>query len=283
MEKVKSEYEKLLLEYPKIFANNLFYETFGREINWGNPQDLNEKINWLSFNTDTTKWSELTDKYRVREFLKEKGLSHICNEIYEKWDSVDDINFDKLPKSFVIKTNCGSGDVLIIKDKTNVNLELIKNYFKDKIKMRFGIFTGEPHYLRIKPCIFAEKLLDINPIDYKIWCFNGKPHCILVASNRKIGTNEKKLNAYDLNWNHKPEWLNDFYKNDITIQKPTHLEEMLKYASILSKDFPQVRVDFYEINDKVYFSEMTFTASCGRMLSFTQEKLLEMGKLCLIN
>lgn len=282
MKKVKSKYEELLLEFPKIFANQLFYYHFNREINWDNPQDLNEKINWLSFNTDTTKWSELTDKYRVREFLEEKGLSHICNEIYEKWDSVEDINFDKLPQSFVIKTNCGSGDVLIIKDKTNINLELIKNYFKNKLNIRFGILTVEPHYLRIKPCIFAEKLLDENIVDYKIWCFNGKPHCILTVTDRKNKTG-KKMNVYDLDWNDRQEWLNNKYHNNISIKKPKHLEEMLKYATILSEGFPQVRVDFYEVNDKIYFGEMTFTAACGRMLSFTQEKLLEMGKLCLID
>lgn len=283
MEKVRNVYEKLLLEYPKKIADTQFYHTFGRYINWNEPKDLNEKINWLAFNTDTTKWSELSDKYNVHEYVKSKGLSEILNPIYKKWDNIDEINFENLPNSFVLKTNCGSGDIVIVKNKNEENLDGIKKYFKKVLSKRFGIETSEPHYLRIKPCVFAEKLLSNEIVDYKVWCFNGKPYCVFTVSNRDNKTHKRDINVFDLEWNKHKEWLNTWHHNDVAVKKPTNLQEMLKYATILSEGFPQVRVDFYEQDDKIYFGEMTFTSACGRMLSFSQEALITMGDLCIIN
>lgn len=271
-----TNYSSNLLVFAKRVASMLYKNTFNKNINWENPKNLNEKINWLAFNTDTEKWSVLADKYSVQEYVKEKGLGFLLNPIYEKWDNIEDINFNNLPDSFAIKTNCGCGDTIIVKNKNEQNISILKEKFKNTLLDRFGIITAEPHYLRIKPCIFAEKLLEGEIIDYKVWCFNGKPYCIQTISNRD--KDKKDMNIFDTKWEEKRTWLNPYYQNKNTIEKPKQLNEILQYAEILAEGFPQVRVDFYIKENKVIFGEMTFTAACGRLVSFTNEALDKMGK-----
>ena len=271
-------YQKYLLNHPRKYADILYHETFGEYIDWDNPKDLNEKINWLAFNTDTTEWSNLADKYLVHEYLKKKGLGALLTPIYGKWDNVDEIDISNLPNKFVLKTNCGSGDVLIIKDKSKVNISEIKQYFEQVLSYRFGKDSAEPHYLRIKPCVFAEHLLEGEIVDYKIWCFNGEPYCVLTVSNRNYETHAMDLNVFDLDWNRHNEWLPEEYRNEIIVPKPKYLKEMLRYAKVLSSGFPQVRIDLYEKDNAVFFGEMTFTSACGRMTYFSKEALLDMGK-----
>jgi hypothetical protein len=272
---MNENFEQNLIKCAQRLSDVYYYFSFNKWINWENPVDLNEKINWLSFNTNTETWSALSDKYGVREFIKSKQLEFLLNDIYEKWDNVEDIDLTNLPTSFVIKTNCSSNDTIIVQDKKYVNLFELKKHFKKVLDKRFGIETSEPHYLRIKPCIFAEKLIGSNINDYKVWCFNGKPYCIQVISNRH---EKKTMNVFDVNWNEYKDWLNPIFQNENTIEKPKLLTEMLKYAEILSEGFPQVRVDFYIENERLYFSEMTFTASAGRLLSFNNKALLNMGQ-----
>ncbi len=272
------KFEKNFIETSKQLAGVYYYLIFNSYINWENPQDLNEKINYLAFNTDTKIWTVLTDKYYVKEYIKSKKLDFLINETYQKWDNIDEIDLTELPDSFVLKTNCSCGDIVIVKDKTDVDINEIKNHFSGVLNWRFGIETAEPHYLNIKPCIFAEKLLEGNIIDYKVWCFNGEPYCIQTISERNIQQNKKLMNVFDTQWNEHKDWLNPIFQNKGTIEKPKLLNEMLYYARILSEGFPQVRVDFYVINEQIYFGEMTFSASGGRLLSFTKEALLKMGK-----
>lgn len=272
------KFEKNFIETSKQLAGVYYYLIFKSYINWENPQDLNEKINYLAFNTDTKIWTVLTDKYYVKEYIKSKKLDFLINETYQKWDNIDEIDLTELPDSFVLKTNCSCGDIVIVKDKADVDINEIKNHFSGVLNWRFGIETAEPHYLNIKPCIFAEKLLEGNIIDYKVWCFNGEPYCIQTISERDIQQNKKLMNVFDTQWNEHKDWLNHIFQNKGTVEKPKLLNEMLHYAKTLSEGFPQVRVDFYVINEQIYFGEMTFTASGGRLLSFTKEALLKMGK-----
>lgn len=280
---LQKQYYKLLKNYfPKKWCDILYKEKFGKNINWKNPIDINEKINWLAFNSDTSLWTKYADKYAVRNYVKEVGLEHILVPLYGKWDNAKDINFDKLPSKFVLKNNHGCGDCIIIKNKEYINKELIKKKINNSLLNKYGIETAEPHYLKIKPCIIAEMLLEPdNPrglIDYKIYCFNSIPFNILVCTDRDIENHSVNFNLYSTKW----EYLTDLYlidklKKGIKIEKPDHLDEMLEYASILSKPFKHVRVDLYEVNGKVYFSELTFTSTGGRMDFFTPEYLKIMG------
>ena len=281
---IRSKYQTLMLDFskyhnPKRYADYLYKERFGYGINWEHPRDLNEWINYLAFKTDTREWSRLADKYSVREFVLSKGLGHILIPLYGVWDNADAIDFGRLPKSFAIKTNCGWGDTILIHDKDSEDLDAVRNRLRSSLSSRFGIESAEPHYLRIKPLIIAERLLPPpTNIDYKVWCFHGTPDCIMTMSNRDIDSVTYDRCVYDLKWQRHAEWLAPKCRNGVDVPKPVRLDEMIEYARILSEGFPQVRVDFYHTDAGIFLGEMTFTASCGRMISFSKEKLALMGQ-----
>lgn len=255
------------------------------------PKDLNEKINYLKFYGDTSKWPMLTDKYAVRKYIESIGLGDTLVKLYGKWDSVEDIDWDSLPDKFVMKCNNGSGDVLICKDKTKLDIEATKRYFDKMLHREFGVVSAEPHYASIKPCIIAEELLDASTqpcgssslVDYKIWCFNGKPHSVYCCYNRK--QYHANVGVYDLNWHYHPE-ASIFTKHYIMGQqlpKPTCLDRMIEVAKKLSWGFPVLRVDLYEVNGHVYFGELTFTSQSGCMDYFSKKFLNETGALIKLN
>lgn len=270
------------LYFPRKYADMLYYDTFGYRIDWKHPRDLNEIINYLAFNTDTTMWSKCADKYAVREYVKEKGLENLLIPLLGHWMAPDDIPFDALPRPFVLKMNNGYGDVLFVKESSSLSKQAVVNHFKSAIQNKHGLASAEPHYLKIQPQIIAEQYIatDDKPlVDYKIWCFNGKPYSIFTVSNRDYQTHIGKCAVYDKDWNRQDYNLSKQYRNDVPVKKPDCLSEMLRYAAILSEGFPQVRVDFYEVNGKVYFGEMTFTAACGRMVSLSPEYLKELASM----
>lgn len=263
-----------------------------KPMNWDNPQDLNEKINWLKVNYDTSRWSDLTDKYKVREYIEECGLGDMLVKLYGKWDRAEDINWDELPSQFVMKVNNGTGDVLICKDKSKLDTRRETQRFAQLLKKKYGLVMGEPHYFTIKPCIIAEELLDASKqvipssslIDYKIWSFDGKPECVRVYYNRT--DDSVIIDTYDVNWNRiKGCSVNAYHyrEGETDIPRPKSLDKMLQAAAILSKGFPEVRVDLYEVDDKPYFGELTFTSSSGYMVSFTEEYLKHLGSLVIID
>ena len=208
------------------------------------------------------------------------------------WKRPDDIDISNLPDKFVIKANNGSGDVKIITDKKSIDIQSIRSYFKNLFAHPFGVSSAEPHYTSIPPCIIAEELLDSSKqstvssslIDYKIWCIHGMPKYIKVYLNR---TKEKtEMAGFDTDWNTRDDinsYSDHFVPSDTSINKPERLEQMLEYAKILSKPFPEVRVDFYEVDGKLYFGELTFTSSCGRMESFSDSAQKELGNLIAAN
>lgn len=265
---------------PRRLANILYRDVFHKWIDWKNPKTLNEKINWLAFYTDTSLWSRCTDKYEVRNYVKEKGLEDILIPLYGKWDHAEDIDIDSLPDKFVLKPNNGNSDLIVVTDKSSIDREEIIKKLNRSGAGKF-IASAQPHYLSIKPCFIAEALLETdNPlglVDYKVKVFNGKPYCIGTWANRTPMTNTGDFGIYDLNWKPLIHWMSDKSKNTTAIPRPKNLDKMLEYATILGKDFEQVRVDFYEVEGKVYFGELTFTSAAGRDNDFTEEALLEMG------
>lgn len=259
--------------------------------NFKNPKDYNEKMNYLKFYTDTSRWSVLADKYAVREHIKELGLGDHLVKLYGKWDSVEDIDWDSLPDSFVMKGNAGSGDVVICRDKSKFDIEGTKAYFAKILSEPFGITSAEPHYANIKPCIIAEELLDASTqpcnstslIDYKIYCFDGKPAYTWCCYNRhKYHAN---VGTYDMDWQYHPEYsiFNSHYmESKNLVPKPKCFDEMMEIASKISKGFPTLRVDLYEVNGKIYFGEMTFAASAGFVNFHTQKFLNILGDLTVL-
>lgn len=281
-------YSYLSRHNPQELADRLYIDATGNKngINWESPVDLNEKINWLKFNSDTTKWSELADKYAVRKFIEEKGYKQYLVPLLGVWKNANEIDFSKLPDSFVLKTNNGAGTVMVVEDKTLIDKRTVRAQLNKWLKNKFGLKRAEPHYLRIKPLIIAESLLrdesgiSSSLVDYKIWCFDGK------AFGTKVYYNRHRFEAdtewYDREWNYHPEKLvftNKKGDGGGKITKPKNYEQMISFAEDLSKGFPQVRVDLYNIDGQIYFGEMTFTASGGYINAYSKEVLLEMGKL----
>lgn len=266
----------------KLAGLHYYLSMGGERINWKNPQDLNEKINWLKFYSDTSQWTELADKYRVRQYVKEKGLEHILTKLYGVWEDANQIDFNALPKQFVLKTNHGCGTVIIVNNKEDLDLQKTRKTLNEWLKLEFGRDTAEPHYLGIKPVIIAEEFLQPNSgelVDYKFFMADGKLQTVLLVSDRVIGESYK-LSTYDENWHCVPERLSGTHSKDNVkpLPKPQTFEQMKQISEILSKDFPQVRVDLYEVNGNVYFGELTFTSQGGYMSYFSKEELLRMGR-----
>ena len=286
MLKIKEIIRKIIGRFsPKLLVNILYYISNKEFIDWKNPRNLNEKIQWLKFYSDTSLWPDLADKYKVRLYVESLGLSAILVELYGVWDSVDKIDWNSLPKSYVMKVNNGCGDVRICKNG-DVDVEKMKCHFSKALKLKIGNWRGEPHYNKIKPLIIAEELLDKNQqsiessslIDYKFWCCDGIPYCVLCCSNRH-GKNIS-FSLYDMNWNNINEEIqeSEHYKcAEYDIPKPKSFEYMVEIVKTLSSPFPHVRVDLYEISGKPYFGELTFTPAGGYVSYFKKKFLIDLG------
>ena len=254
--------------HPRSRVEYLYKKEFGRPIDWKAPKEMNEKIRWMQFNTDTSLWSILADKHEVTRFLRNKGYDNILIKQYGVWDNPKDIEFDKLPNKFVLKTTHGAGSVYIIKDKSLINIESLCRRLSKDLRFKYGIESYEKHYLDIKPRIIAEEILDVDNdissslIDYKFYVANGVPICCGVMFNRNIKKHMYDVSMYDLEWCKHDDWLKcKANSNDIILPKPKNWQYMLELCKDLCEDFPFVRLDLYESNGKVYFGEFTFTPS----------------------
>lgn len=283
--------EYLGVKHPVTLIKIRYFARFGKFPNLKNPKDLNEKILYLKLFSDTSMWTDIADKYKVREYVENCGLGDTLVKLYGVWYDAEKFNLDELPNSFILKANNGDGKGtnLIIKDKSqwdNGKLRDIINVWLNK--KNIGALAAEPQYENIPPCVIAEELLPVGKgsslIDYKFWCFNGKAHSILTCSSRN--SQSVCLGCYDLKWNYYPENLRpskDYPLESKPLLKPNNLDKMIRFAEILSKPFPEVRVDLYNIDGKIYFGELTFTSLGGMMYYYTPEFLKEMGDKVDIN
>lgn len=263
--------KKLLLKrtmgkiMPKTLSKILFKKTQNKSLDFKNPKTFNEKLMLLKlkdYNKNPDVW-KCCDKYLVRDYVKEKGISEVnLPKILGVYNNANDIDFSTLPNKFVLKCTHGCGYNIICKNKATLDLDKTRKTLNKWLKVKFGYETAETHYIHEKPRIICEKFiegLDSLPYDYKVYCFNGIPKCILVCSERD---KDLRLNFYDLKWNELPLGKETLRNNKI-INKPSTLNEMLEISSKVSKKFPFVRVDFYEENNTPILGELTFTpAAC---------------------
>lgn len=278
--------------YPKEWISFRYFMRFHKNIHWKHPRNLNEKILYLSIKTDTTQWTDLADKYRVRKYVSDCGFQNNLVDLYGVWKDARDIDFSQLPMSFVLKTNHGSGEIKIIRDKNKIDKEQLISYFNKAIAQPYGAIESGKHYLRISPCIIAEQLLSNDAvsqtfsksiIDYKLWCFNGKVQYIFICSNRD--EHGLDIMMYSKDWNALPEYcvFSKHYRRGEMLPKPANLSEMISMAEKLAHPFPCVRVDLYSVNEKIYFGEMTFTSLGGLMNYFSDDFLNKAGDLIDLN
>lgn len=263
-----------------------YFRTTGKKLDWKNPTNLSEKLLWLNRYDCSPLKVQCADKHRMKEYVTDCGLGNINVPLIGVWDRVEDIEWDKLPNQFVLKTNHGCGTNIICKDKSQLDIEDAKKKLTDWLKIDFGKLYNEQHYKYIKPCIFAEQYLpalDLFQTDYKIQVINGEPYCILICADRdKNG--HAQLFSYDLDWNRVALLNGEETTMDRQFERPQNLPQMLEYARVLAKPFPYVRVDFYEVNGKLYIGELTFTPYGNIMTYYKDEVLEDMGsKLILPN
>lgn len=297
MSGLKKMLAALLVHFPVEVVYMRYLLRFKRLPHLRHPQDLNEKILWQKLYGDTARWSQLADKVGVRDYVKECGLGDALPALYQVWDKAADICFDKLPDCFMLKSNNGDGKGtnVAIYDKRKLSEEDICR-LKEKAagwlkQKNIGALSAEPHYNNIKPLVFAEELLPVargekTIVDYKLWCFDGEPYVFMVISNRKSG-GEAEISCYDMDWNDRSDLLETDCKHyrvrKTALPRPKGLETMVDYARKLAKPFPQVRVDMYDIEGKVYFGELTFTSLGGMMNYFTPQALKDMGSKVNLN
>lgn len=269
--------------HPKSLARIRYYARFHKPLHLKTPRTLNEKILFLSLKTDTSLWTVCTDKYEVRDYIEQCGLDDILVKLYGVWENASDIDFNNLPNNFVLKATHGCGDVLIVEDKNKLNISEVIDDFNKDVNTVYGALESAHHYMRIQAKIIAEELLKDDTgksvIDYKFWCFNGKPHFIFVGSNRTNTTLDIML--YDLLWKEHPEYLlfDNEHLHGSPIPKPKNLDKMIEVAEKLAAPFECVRVDLYNIRGKIYFGELTFTSYGGLMDYFTDEFQLLAGSI----
>lgn len=244
------------------FVKKFYKNAFGNELDLENPITFNEKLNWLKLNLKNPNATICADKYEVRKYIENKGYGYILNDLLGVYDNVEEIDIDRLPDRFVLKGTHGSGWNLIVKDKNKVNWKPWKLIMKSWLRQNFYYYGREWVYKDIKPRIICEKFLeDSNKelLDYKIYCFNGIPKFIQIDVDRF--TNHT-ANYYDVEWN-EMNFQYDDENSGRKIEKPKNLKEMLEISKVLSEEFEHVRVDFYEVDGKLYFGELTFFTASG--------------------
>lgn len=250
-----------------------------KKVDLKNPKTFNEKIQWLKIHDYPTNQLVIdgADKYKVREYVKKKGLGDILVPLIGHWDKPEDIDWDSLPDKFVLKCNHGCAYNILCNDKNKFDKVEATKRLKKWMKEDFGAFNIETHYSQIKPHITCEEFLGDCIVDYKFFCFNGEPKYIYVSSDL-IHDREAQIGFFYLDGTKMPLIRDDYAPMDIE-NLPPFFDEMKKSAQILCKDFLFVRVDFFIANGRYYFAELTFTPS-GGMMPFNPDKYdLEWGKL----
>ncbi|WP_163411157.1 ATP-grasp fold amidoligase family protein [Flavobacterium ajazii] len=250
-----------------------------RILNLDNPQEFMEKIQWLKLYHYKEGYGQYVDKFEVRSFVETKIGKKYLNDIIGVYDTVEEIDFEKLPKQYAIKGTHGSGYNLIVKDTSSINNTDDKNKLKSFLSSNYYDKYREAIYKDVKPRLLIEKYIsnfDEGLIDYKFYCFHGQPKYILV---KKLEDGKQKKCFYDLNWKKITSNENDINRLESEIEKPANFNEMLKVASVLSDQFIFVRVDLYSIEDKVLFGELTFFPTGGHNRFPIDYLNLEMGKL----
>ena len=257
-----------------------YYVKLKRRLNLRNPQRYTEKIQWYKLYYRNKNMPICVDKYRVREFIKAKGLEDILVNLYAVYDNADEICLDNLPGEFILKTTNGSATNIICKDKSRLDETLLKKQVTAFLKQSSASAGREWAYSYVKPKIIIEQLLvdktskDGSINDYKILCFNGKPEYIVLDVDRFT---DHKRNIYDTKWNNL-HIITDCPCAETEYSKPNTLDEMLRIAETLCKEFPAVRVDLYSVEGKVYFGELTFFPWSGYVQYYPDSFDYEMGK-----
>ena len=249
----------------KEYLSWLYRARMGRFPDLNHPKSFNEKLQWLKLNDRKPEYTEIVDKYLAKKYVEKRiGEKYIIPTL-GVWDEFDQIEFEKLPDQFVLKTTHDSGGVVICKDKKNFDKAAAKRKLEKSLKRNYYWAEREWPYKNVKPRIIAENYLSFlngsDLVEYKVFCFNGKPALFLICKGEGH-TDERTNDFYDLEFNHIPVTVTCPNAKE-KCQKPDEYEELLELSRKLAKNTYQLRVDLYVINHKIYFGELTFFHDSG--------------------
>ena len=224
----------------------------------------------------------MVDKYEAKKFVSERLGQEYTVENYGVWDKFDDIDFDSLPNQFVLKCTHDSGGLVVCRDKGSLDKEKARKKIERSLKRNYYWSGREWPYKNVKPRIIAEQYMEDEVTaelrDYKFFCFDGTPQYLFIATERQNQTEDTKFDFFDMDYNHL-DIRNGHPNARVQPAKPECFEEMKLLASALSKGIPQVRVDFYEVNGKVYFGELTLSHWSGAVAFEPEEWDFKFGEL----
>lgn len=236
---------------------------FGAEINLENPRTYNEKLQWLKLHDRRQEYTRIVDKLEVKKYVEEHiGEGFVIPVIGGPWDSFDEIDFDRLPHQFVLKTTHDCGGVYVCHDKDLLDRNSARKFLNKHLKRNYYVTCREWPYKNVKPRIFAEAYVKDSRdggeelTDYKFFCFDGVPKAMFVATDRSSQVEETKFDFFDMDFAHLP-IIQGHPNANIEIAKPYAFERMKEIAGKLSRGFPQLRVDFYCTEEHVYVGELT--------------------------
>ena len=265
LRKIKSRLTRILprrLRTDKMVIARRYERTFGKPINWKQPTTFNEKLQWLKIHHRDPLMTQCSDKYAVREYVRGKVGADVLNELHGVWDDVARIDFESLPDSYALKATHGCGWNVVVQNKSTLDVAATRRQLKQWLKTNYAAYAREWVYKNIPPKIICEKYLQDNAgelLDYKFFCFNGKPEFIQVDIDRYTNHTRAMFN---------PQWQQldveyTYPKTAKAIPIPPKLPEMLHTAAALSNDFPFVRVDLYNVDGRIIFGELTFYPEAG--------------------
>lgn len=243
----------------KTFLKVKFRLLMGYKLNLNEPKTFNEKLQWLKLNDIHPEYTPMVDKVEAKKYVASQVGSRYIIPTLGVWDSVDDIDWASLPKQFVVKATNDSGGIVVCKDKSTLDIKKAKAKLRGLGGRDYTLASKEYPYRDVPHRFIAEEYMEDESgyelKDYKIFCFDGKPKFLFVATGRQ--QNDTRFDFYDTEFNHLPV-LNGHPNADVWPLKPENFEEMLDVASKLSKGLTHVRVDLYNVNGRIYFGELTF-------------------------
>ena len=247
----------------KTYLSIMYRANFGRKLNLKNPRTFTEKLQWLKLYDRKDIYCAMVDKYDAKQFAAERiGNEYVVPVLGGPWDDFSEIDFDALPDRFVLKTTHDCGGVLICKDKSKLDLREAERFIQKHLRREYFLHCREWPYKNLKPRIFAEEYLaDMDTqdlMDYKFFCFNGEPKMMFIASERQSKDQETKFDFFDMEFNHLP-IVNGHPNSSRSLERPLNFERMKELSAVLSEGVPQLRVDFYECDGRLYLGELTFS------------------------
>lgn len=253
----------------EAFLKRLYRIHMGRELDLQHPKTYTEKLQWLKLYDHRPEYTRMVDKYAVKDYVAEKIGPEYVIPLLGVWDRVEDIDFDSLPKQFVLKTTHDSGGIVVCKDKASLDIAKARKQLRYFLNRNYYDRNREWPYKDVPHRIIAERYME-DPgqgelRDYKFFTFGGVPKVLYIAQGRGLG-GETVADFFDMDFQHLPFTI-DHNMAPVPPEKPKNFEKMKQLAAILSEGTPQLRVDFYEVDGKIYFGEMTFF-HCSGMEAF---------------